>query len=48
MKKTPSDTAKCYDKILDPKGTDYDGDVSTTVSGRTCQVGENYCFVAVD
>ena len=30
MKKTPSDTAKCYDKNLDPKGTDYDGDVSTT------------------
>merc|ERR1711974_216881 len=27
----------CYDKDLDPQGAKYDGSVSTTVSGRTCQ-----------
>ena len=30
--------AKCYDKDSDPEGATYDGCVSTTVSGRTCQV----------
>jgi len=29
--------AQCYDQDLDPKGATYDGCVSTTVSGRTCQ-----------
>ena len=30
--------AQCYDQDLDPQGATYDGCVSTTVSGRTCQV----------
>merc|ERR1712179_159006 len=29
--------AQCYDQDLDPQGATYDGCVSTTVSGRTCQ-----------
>ena len=33
------DTTKCFDADLDPKGATYDGCSSTTVSGRTCQVG---------
>ena len=32
-------STQCYDEDLDPKGENYDGCVSTTVSGRTCQVG---------
>ena len=32
----------CFDQDLDPIGENYDGCISTTVSGRTCQVGEYF------
>ena len=31
-------STQCYDLALDPKGERYDGCVSTTESGTTCQV----------